>query len=157
VPAFTQDQWLVVALVFVLGMVIGMALLSGGKWKRRYREEQALRKDEAKAADERAAILDTENKRLRTENAELTTLRGAAIKSERAQTNRGADAVPPPLEGDPDHLTGERTDHRLAGERLERDKLQSEYEEAERRAEDRRTGERRLGDRRTDNDGNPVT
>ena len=38
---FTPDQWLIVALVFVLGLVLGMALMAGGKWKRRYREERA--------------------------------------------------------------------------------------------------------------------
>ena len=49
---FTPDQWLIVALVFVLGLVLGMALMAGGKWKRRYREERA-----------RADGLEAENRR----------------------------------------------------------------------------------------------
>ena len=42
---FTQDQWLIVALVFVLGLLIGMFMTAGGrrKWKTRYREESAKR------------------------------------------------------------------------------------------------------------------
>jgi type VI protein secretion system component VasK len=37
----SQAQWMIVALVFVLGMLIGMFLTAGGrrKWKTRYREE----------------------------------------------------------------------------------------------------------------------
>ncbi len=40
---FTMDQWVILILVFVLGLLIGMWLTSGGKWKRRYREEVARR------------------------------------------------------------------------------------------------------------------
>ncbi len=36
---FAPDQYIILALVFVLGLVLGMYLLSGGKWKRRYKEE----------------------------------------------------------------------------------------------------------------------
>ena len=36
---FTPDQWLILLLAFVLGLVLGMALLASPKWKRRYREE----------------------------------------------------------------------------------------------------------------------
>jgi len=43
VTPFAFDQWLVVLLVFVLGLLIGMWLTAGGKWKRRYREEVARR------------------------------------------------------------------------------------------------------------------
>jgi hypothetical protein len=43
VTPFTTDQWLVVLLVFVLGLLIGMWLTAGGKWKRRYKEEVARR------------------------------------------------------------------------------------------------------------------
>jgi hypothetical protein len=49
--SFTQDQWMIVALVFVLGLLVGMFLTSGGrrKWKTRYRDEvtrrEALEKD----------------------------------------------------------------------------------------------------------------
>ena len=42
---FTSDQWVIVALVFILGLLIGAFLTSGGrrKWKGRYREESARR------------------------------------------------------------------------------------------------------------------
>ena len=75
--AFTQDQWLIVGLVFLLGLVVGAALMASGKWKRRYREEQ-----------KRSADLEAENKRLRGEAAEMDTLRQAAAKSDRAEIDR---------------------------------------------------------------------
>lgn len=68
---FTPDQWLVVALVFVLGLVLGMALMAGGKWKRRYREERA-----------RADELEAENRRLQKDAGEMDTLRHAAARDE---------------------------------------------------------------------------
>jgi uncharacterized membrane-anchored protein YhcB (DUF1043 family) len=42
---FTNDQWIILALVFVLGLLIGMFLTSGGrrKWKTRYRDEVTRR------------------------------------------------------------------------------------------------------------------
>ncbi len=41
---FTPDQWIIVILVFLLGLFLGGFLLAGGgKWKRRYREEVAKR------------------------------------------------------------------------------------------------------------------
>ncbi len=42
---FSQDQWMIVALVFVLGLMIGMFLTAGGrkKWKTRYKDEVARR------------------------------------------------------------------------------------------------------------------
>ena len=42
---FSPDQWLSVGLSFLLGLVLGMALMAGGKWKRRYREEVARREE----------------------------------------------------------------------------------------------------------------
>ncbi|HEX8468296.1 MAG TPA: hypothetical protein VF620_10875 [Allosphingosinicella sp.] len=68
---FTPDQWLIVALVFLLGLVLGMALMAGGKWKRRYREERV-----------RADGLETENRRLQKESGEMDTLRHAAARDE---------------------------------------------------------------------------
>ena len=43
--AFTSDQWVIVALIFILGLLIGAFLTAGGrrKWKARYREESARR------------------------------------------------------------------------------------------------------------------
>ena len=50
--AFSPDQWLVLALAFVLGLFIGMALLANPKWKRRYREERQLRDKETRLREE---------------------------------------------------------------------------------------------------------
>jgi hypothetical protein len=43
---FTPDQWIILGLVFVLGMLVGMWLTSGGrrKWKRRYNDEVERRR-----------------------------------------------------------------------------------------------------------------
>ena len=46
--AFTTEQWVVIALIFLLGLILGMSIMAGGKWKRRYREE-ARRREEAEA------------------------------------------------------------------------------------------------------------
>jgi hypothetical protein len=75
--AFTNDQWLIVALIFLFGLVVGAAMMAGGKWKRRYREEQ-----------KRANDLEVENKRLRGEAAEMDSLRNAAARSDRAEIDR---------------------------------------------------------------------
>lgn len=42
---FTFDQAVIAALLFVLGLFIGMFFLAGGKWKRRYRDEIARREE----------------------------------------------------------------------------------------------------------------
>jgi hypothetical protein len=49
---FSLDQWVIVLLVFVLGLFVGMYLLAGGKWKRRYREE-VRRREEIEAENSR--------------------------------------------------------------------------------------------------------
>ena len=43
---FTTDQWIILGLVFVLGLLVGMWMTSGGrrKWKTRYNEEVTARK-----------------------------------------------------------------------------------------------------------------
>jgi hypothetical protein len=39
--SFTSDQWVIVALIFILGLLVGGFLFSGGgrKWKHRYNSE----------------------------------------------------------------------------------------------------------------------
>lgn len=74
---FTNDQWLIVVLIFLLGLVIGMALMAGGKWKRRYRDESRRRE-----------ALEAENKKLRSDAQEMDTLRHAAAKTDRAEIDR---------------------------------------------------------------------
>ena len=52
---FTTDQWVILILVFLLGLLIGMWLTAGGKWKRRYREEVARREALEREAKHREA------------------------------------------------------------------------------------------------------
>jgi hypothetical protein len=53
VTPFASDQYIILALVFALGLVLGMYLLAGGKWKGRYRDEVKRRE-----------ALEVENRRL---------------------------------------------------------------------------------------------
>jgi hypothetical protein len=45
--SFTSDQWVIVALIFVLGLLVGGFLFSGGgrKWKTRYNSEIERRRE----------------------------------------------------------------------------------------------------------------
>ncbi|MEA3029030.1 MAG: hypothetical protein QOJ53_2369 [Sphingomonadales bacterium] len=81
--AFTPDQWLVLLLTFVLGLILGMALLASPKWKRRYRDETRRRE-----------ALETENEQLRRDARELDSLRQAAVRDEARQRD---DTPVPPL------------------------------------------------------------
>jgi len=74
--SFTPDQWLILLLAFVLGLVLGMALLASPEWKARYREEVARREE-----------LETENARLRREAGEMDSLRSAAARDEARRRN----------------------------------------------------------------------
>ncbi|MDQ3075044.1 MAG: hypothetical protein M3Q88_05480 [Pseudomonadota bacterium] len=53
--SFTSDQWVIVALIFVLGLLVGGFLFSGGgrKWKHRYNSEVDRRTDLEKSHAER--------------------------------------------------------------------------------------------------------
>ena len=46
--AFTLNEWMVVLLAFLLGLILGMFLFASPKWKRRYREEARLRTEETR-------------------------------------------------------------------------------------------------------------
>jgi uncharacterized membrane-anchored protein YhcB (DUF1043 family) len=70
-PIFTPDQWLIILLTFVLGVVLGMALMASPKYKGRYRDE--VRRREA---------LEAENEQLRREAREMDSLRQAAARDE---------------------------------------------------------------------------
>ncbi len=50
--AFTLNEWMVVLLAFLLGLILGMFLLASPKWKRRYREEARLRAEETRRREE---------------------------------------------------------------------------------------------------------
>jgi uncharacterized membrane-anchored protein YhcB (DUF1043 family) len=79
--AYTINDWLIFLLVFVLGLLIGMFLLAGSKWKRRYREEVRHREEAEKERDARIRELEKENEDLRRELREMQSLRGAADKA----------------------------------------------------------------------------
>ena len=68
---FTSDQWVIVALIFVLGLLVGGFLFSGGgrKWKQRYNSE----------VDRRSELEKTHTLREK-EWREQDSLRSAAVK-----------------------------------------------------------------------------
>ena len=76
--AFTSDQWIILALVFVLGLLIGAFLLTGTgrKWKSRYRAEVDRREQLERANREREEHWSAREKEWR----EQDSLRSAAIK-----------------------------------------------------------------------------
>ena len=76
--AVSYNEWALYALVFLLGLVIGMALMAGGKWKHRYRDETRKR-----------AELEAENKRLQAQATEMDSLRHAAARDEARRHNDG--------------------------------------------------------------------
>ena len=79
---FTSDQWMIIALIFVLGLLIGGFLFSGGgrKWKTRYKTE----------VDRRAELEHTHAAREK-EWREQDSLRGAALKSSAVEDQRVED------------------------------------------------------------------
>ena len=77
-PTFTPDQWLIILLTFVLGVILGMALMASPKWKGRYRDE--VRRREA---------LEAENAELRKDAREMDSLRQAAARDEARNRNDG--------------------------------------------------------------------
>ena len=70
---FTSDQWVIVALIFVLGLLVGGFLFSGGgrKWKQRYNAEVSRRTDLEKTHAQREK-----------EWREQDSLRGAALRNQ---------------------------------------------------------------------------
>ncbi len=45
------DQWVLLLLTFLLGLFLGMYFLAGGKWKRRYREQERLHREELRSRE----------------------------------------------------------------------------------------------------------
>lgn len=86
---FTSDQWVIVALIFVLGLLVGGFLFSGGgrKWKHRYNAEVTRRIDLEKTYATRER-----------EWREQDSLRAAAARD--TERNRAVGAAPVPA-GDP--------------------------------------------------------
>ena len=79
--AFTSDQWAILALVFVLGLLIGAFLFagSGRKWKHRYRAEVERRETMDREHAERHRQFEAREKEWREQDA----LRAAALKDRR--------------------------------------------------------------------------
>ena len=80
---FTTDQWIIVALVFLLGLLIGGFIFAGGgrKWKHRFRSEQ-----------ERREQLEIDLAEREKEWRERDSLRAAALKDkERADVEKPTD------------------------------------------------------------------
>ena len=92
---FTPDQWIIIGLVFVLGVLVGLFMLSGRgkKWKTLYREEVARR--EAIEADYANA---------QTEWRERDSLRAAALKNPGVDVDR--DGIDDRLEPGTQHPPG---------------------------------------------------
>jgi uncharacterized membrane-anchored protein YhcB (DUF1043 family) len=76
--AFTPDQWLILLLAFVLGLILGMAFLASPKWKKRYRDEV-----------QRREACEAENAQLRRDSAEMDSLRQAAARDEARRRDDG--------------------------------------------------------------------
>ena len=71
---FTTDQWVIIALVFVLGLLVGMWLTSGGrrKWKNRYNEELEKRRSLERDLKDRESHWATQEKEWRQREATLS-------------------------------------------------------------------------------------
>ena len=98
---FTPDQWMIVGLVFVLGLLIGMFLTAGGrrKWKTRYRDEVSRRETLEKEHRRHHEEWEAKERDWR----ERDSLRGAAAR------DRDGDGVP-------DDRDRRVTDDRRSGE-----------------------------------------
>ena len=75
--SFTSDQWVIVALIFVLGLLVGGFLFSGGgrKWKTRYNSEIERRRD-----------LEAQHAAREKEWREKESLHAAALKNRPVET-----------------------------------------------------------------------
>jgi hypothetical protein len=75
---FSPSEWMILALIFVLGLLIGMFLTAGGrrKWKTRYRDEAGRREALEKEHRDREKHWESREKEWR----EQDSLRGAAAR-----------------------------------------------------------------------------
>ena len=80
--SFTPDQWLILLLAFVLGLVLGAALLASPKWKGRYREEVTRREEVERENERLKRDFDAERDRTRRDASEMDSLRSAAARDE---------------------------------------------------------------------------
>ena len=77
---FTSDQWIIIALIFLLGLLVGAFLFagSGRKWKTRYREETKRREELQENHRRRQSEWEAREKELRAHDS-----RPAAVTSDR--------------------------------------------------------------------------
>lgn len=75
---FTPDQWLIIGLVFILGILVGAFMTAGGrrKWKTRYHDEIERRRTLEAERKNREAHWSNQEKEWR----ERDSLRAAAAK-----------------------------------------------------------------------------
>ena len=80
------NLWAICALVFLLGLLIGVFLTAGGrrKWRTRYNSEVERRREIEKAHEDRARDFEAREKEWR----ERDSLRGAAVKTPPDRTRR---------------------------------------------------------------------
>jgi hypothetical protein len=72
--SFTITQWLIVALVFVAGWLLGLASHPGGrKWRERYAAERDAHAAYRRDADARVAAAETRHRDLERDHARLAT------------------------------------------------------------------------------------
>ena len=84
--SFTPDQWIIVALVFVLGLLVGMFMTAGGrrKWKTRYKDEISRREALEREHRDREKHWEEREKEWR----ERDSLRDAAVPDRRDPDER---------------------------------------------------------------------
>ena len=77
----SQEQWIILALVFVLGILIGLFLTAGGrkKWKTRYYDERGRLEAREREYADRESYWAGQEKEWR----ERDSLRAAAVKDRR--------------------------------------------------------------------------
>jgi hypothetical protein len=86
---FTSDQWIIISLVFVLGLLIGMFLTAGSrrKWKSRYKDEVETRQ----SWQAEHARMQQELERREQEWRERDSLRAAALKDKEREREPASD------------------------------------------------------------------
>ena len=102
---FTIDQWIITALVFVAGWLLGLASHSGGrKWRDRYATEREAHAAARKDADTRVAAADARYRDLERDHARLRDATPVAAAPVTAATV----APPRPVTARPAYAPGER-------------------------------------------------
>lgn len=104
-PAFTTNQWVILALVFVLGWLLGLFTLAGGrKWRKGFEQERAARIAADAEVDRLSAkLVELEGERDRRVELERErehhVARAAAANERIAQLEKGRAAVNPDTAG----------------------------------------------------------